>query len=183
MTDDESQGPAAAAALAAPAAGIALSEEAMQLQPPGLLELGVIGTEGAAVIRAAAAAAAAAKSAADSHLSSKNRATTTSSSSSVKVSKKAGQAPPGAALAAARLAFFARRKEAKAQGHMKLQQLLRIPQADLVAQYPKLDPDLAKAWARGIADAEHEVLQMLYPDLGPLAMPQATLEGLSPKYK
>lgn len=91
--------------------------------------------------------------------------------------------PPGVAIAAARLAFFHKIARSAAGGSedLKLRQLLRVPQAELLQAYPKLDPTLEAARAQGIAEAEAEVLQHLDPGLGPQALPPGVLEGLNPE--
>jgi hypothetical protein len=102
-----------------------------------------------------------------------------------RVQKQGSNLPPGLAFAAARLAYFQKAAKDTARvaisktPDLNLKQLLRAPQQELVQQYPDLDPGLAAARAEGFADAEREVLQMLYPWLGVQAVRPEALAGLS----
>jgi hypothetical protein len=158
--------------------GYEFTEAAHQLTYPGLLELGVTGTE-------AAAAAAAAAAAISSH---QGPITTAAPHCNVPRSNP----PAGIAQATTRLAFFQRmaKRGLGSKGGSKtpapfhsLVQLLTAPHAELVQQYPKLDPGFVAARVQGLRDAEGEVLQMLYPHLGVQALSVEQLEGLKPRHR
>jgi hypothetical protein len=96
------------------------------------------------------------------------------------------QQPPGQLqgleLALHRLTYFSSgTRAATAVRDLPLQQLLVMPQVQLLDIAPALDPALAAAKAQGCADAESRFLEEVYPWLGLKALSPKVQQGLSPK--
>jgi hypothetical protein len=88
----------------------------------------------------------------------------------------------GLELALQRLAYFSSGvRAANAVRDLPLQQLLVMPQLQLLDISPAFDPALTAAKAQGCADAESQFLEEVYPWLGFKALSPEVQQGLSPK--
>jgi hypothetical protein len=88
----------------------------------------------------------------------------------------------GLELALHRLTYFSSgTRAANAVRDVPLQQLLVMPQVQLLDIAQALDPALAAAKAQGCADAESRFLEEVYPWLGLKALSPEVQQGLSPK--
>jgi hypothetical protein len=88
----------------------------------------------------------------------------------------------GLELALHRLAHFSSGLRAsKAAKDLSLQQLLMMPEVQLVQLSPGLDPALTAAQAQGATEADSRFLEEVYPWLGLKALSPEVQQGLSPK--
>jgi hypothetical protein len=88
----------------------------------------------------------------------------------------------GLELALHRVNYFSSDvRAAKAAKDLPLQQLLLMPQEQLLQFSPGLDPVLAAAQSQGTADAESQFLEEVYPWLGLKALSPEVQQGLSSK--